>query len=40
MSTGKKGKTKVGDELGEGVIKNPEQICPYLFGILFNSFPN
>jgi len=40
ISTGKKGKTEVGDEDGEGIKKNPEQICPYLFWILFNSFPN
>jgi len=42
---GKKGKTEerkkeVEDEDGEGIKKNPEQICPYLFGILLNSFPN
>jgi len=33
---GKKIKSEVG---GEGVKKNPEQIFPNLFGILFNSFP-
>jgi len=37
---GTKGKTEGGDKDGEGVKKNPEQMCPYLFGILFNSFPN
>jgi hypothetical protein len=37
---GKKNKPEVGDEDGEGVKKNLEQICPFLFGILFNSFPN
>jgi len=37
---GKKGKTEVEAEDGEVVKKNPEQIWPYLFGILFNSFPN
>jgi len=31
---GKKQKTEVGDEDGEGVQKNPERICPYFFGIL------
>jgi len=31
-------KTEVGAEVGEGIKKNPEQIWPYLFGILFNSF--
>jgi len=40
ISMGKEGKTEVGDEDGERVEKNPEQICPYFFGILFNSFPN
>jgi len=40
ISTGKKGKIEVGAEVGEGVKKNLEQIWPYLFGILFNSFPN
>jgi len=40
ISTGKKEKTEVGDEDGEGVKKNPEQICPYFSGVLFNSFPN
>jgi len=34
ISMGKKGKTEVGAEDGEGVKKNPVQICPYLFGIL------
>jgi hypothetical protein len=28
---GKKEKTEVGAEVREGVQKNPEQICPYLF---------
>jgi len=37
---GKKERKEVGDEDGKGFKKNPEQICPYLFGILFNSFPN
>jgi len=37
---GKKEKTEVAAEVGEGVNKNPEQIWPYLFGILFKSFPN
>jgi len=37
---GKKEQIEVGDEDGERVKKNPEQICPYLFGILLNSFPN
>jgi len=37
---GKKEKIEVGVEDGEGVEKNHEQICPYLFGILFSSFPN
>jgi len=37
---GKKEKTKVEDESGEGIKMNPEQICPCLFGIVFNSFPN
>jgi len=37
---GKKEKTEVGDEDGEGFKKNPERICPYLFGTLFNSFPS
>jgi len=37
---GKKGKTEVGDEDGEGVKKNPEETWPYFFGILFHSFPN
>jgi len=40
ISTGKKGKTEIGAEVGAEVTKNPEQIWPYLFGILFNSFPN
>ena len=40
ISTGKKEKTEVEAEVGEGVLKNPQQIWPYLFGILFNSFPN
>jgi len=30
ISIGKKEKTEVGDEDGEGVEKKPEQICPYL----------
>jgi len=34
ISMGKQDKTEVGDEDGEGVKKNPKQICPYLFGIL------
>jgi len=33
----KKGKTEVGGEIGEEVKKNPEQIRPYLSGILFYS---
>jgi len=37
---GKKEETEVGAEVGKGVKKNFEQIWPYLFGILFNSFPN
>jgi len=39
---GKKEKTEVGAEVpvGEGVKKNPQQIWPYLFAIIFNSFPN
>jgi len=37
---GKKGKTEVGDEVREGLKKNPTQIWPYLCEILFNSFPN
>jgi hypothetical protein len=37
---GKKEKTEDGDEDVEGVKKNPEEIWPYFFGILFNSFPN
>jgi len=32
---GKKRKTEVGAEVAEGVKKNPEQIWPYLFGLLF-----
>jgi len=36
----KKEKIEIGDEDGEGVKKNLKQICPYFFGILFNSFPN
>jgi len=40
ISKGKKEKTKVGAEVGEGVKKKPEQIWPYLFGILFDSFPH
>jgi len=35
-----KKKFEVGDEDGEGVKKNPGQICRYMFGILLNSFPN
>jgi len=35
-----KEKTEVGDEDEEGVQNNPEEIWPYFFGILFNSFPN
>jgi len=34
ISMGKKPKTEVGNEDGEGVKKSPEQICPYFFGIL------
>jgi len=37
---GKKEKAEVGAEVGEGVKEIPEQIWPYLFGILCNSFPN
>jgi len=33
-------KTEVGDEDGEEVKKNPEEIWPYFFGILLNAFPN
>jgi len=36
----RKKKIEIGDEDGEGGKKNLKQICPYLFGILFNSFPN
>ena len=36
ISMGKKGKTEVGTEVGQGVKKNPTQIWPYLCGILFN----
>ena len=39
-SMGKKEKAEVGAEVGEGVKNIPEQIWPYLFGILCNSFPN
>jgi len=39
MGLGKKGKTEVGTEVGEGVKKNPTQIWPYLCVILFNTFP-
>jgi len=31
---------EVGAEVEEGVKKIPEQIWPYVFGNLFNSFPN
>jgi len=31
---------KLGMKMGKELKKNPQQICPYLFGILFNSFPN
>jgi len=34
---GKEVKTEVGTEVGKGVSKNPEQKCPYLFGILFKA---
>jgi len=37
---GKKEKTEVGDEDGEGVKTNPEEIWSYFFRILLNSFPN
>ena len=37
---GKKGKTEVETEVGEGVKKNSTQIWPYLCGILLNSIPN
>jgi len=40
ISMGKKRKTEVGDADGEGVKNNPEEIWPYFFGIIFNSFPN
>ena len=38
---GKKEKTEVGDEdgRGEGIKKNPEQICPYLFWDSFELLP-
>jgi len=39
ISMGKKGKTEDGDEDGEGVKKNHEQMCPYFFRILFDFFP-
>jgi hypothetical protein len=35
---GKIDKTVVGAEVREGVQKNPQQIWPYLFGILVNSW--
>jgi len=34
-STGKKEKTQVGAEVGEGVNKNPEQIWPFFPGFFF-----
>jgi len=37
---GKKEKTEVGAEVGEGVQKNPKKIWLYLFRIVINSFPN
>jgi len=40
ISMGKKGKTEVGTDVGEGLKNNPTQIWPYLCGILFDSFPN
>jgi len=36
---GKKGKTEFGAKVGNGVEKNPEQIWPNLFGILFELLP-
>jgi len=35
---GRKEKTEVGTEVGKGIKKNPTQIWPYLFWILFDSF--
>jgi len=40
ISMGKKGKPEVGDEDGKVFRKNPEEMWPYFFRILFNSFPN
>jgi len=37
---GENEKTKVGDEDGEGVKKNPEQICAHLFGPGFFLTPS
>ena len=31
---------EVGNEVEKGVLKNPTQIWPYLYGIPFNTFPN
>jgi len=37
---GKKEKTGIETEVGEGVQKILTRILPYLCGILLNSFPN